>query len=62
MMEPNAELVNGYKPVMPTYLGLLTQPETAALVEYIKTLRDGPVTPGVTLPTLEYEPADGGAP
>jgi cytochrome c oxidase subunit 2 len=66
MMDPNAEIVSGFKPVMPSYLGLLTQPETAAVVEYIKTLRDGDVPEGITLPRLGFAPAiqgaDGGAP
>jgi cytochrome c oxidase subunit 2 len=50
MMEPNVDVVNGYKPGMPTYFGVLTQPETAAIVEYIKTLRDAPIPAGVALP------------
>ncbi|HVP69098.1 MAG TPA: cytochrome c oxidase subunit II [Anaeromyxobacteraceae bacterium] len=39
MMEPNAEVVAGYKPVMPTFQGKLSAPEAAAIVEFIKTLR-----------------------
>jgi cytochrome c oxidase subunit 2 len=64
MMEPNADLVAGFQPVMPTYFGVLAQPETAAIVEYIKTLEDGPVVPGVALPALDFTPraaGDGGA-
>jgi hypothetical protein len=38
---------------MPTYHGILEEPETAALVEFIKTLRDGPPDPSVVLPTVE---------
>ena len=67
MMEPSAEIVLGYRPVMPAYMGLLTPTETAALVEYIKSLRDGPRpgASGVTLPRVVVAaPAatDGGAP
>ena len=36
MMEPNADVVADFKSVMPAYFGILPQPETAALVEYIK--------------------------
>lgn len=57
MMDPQKEIVAGYKSVMPTYLGSLPEPEVAALVELIKSLKDGPppgeAAPGVTLPRLE---------
>jgi len=39
MMDPLAQMVAGYQPVMPTYRGRLSPPETAAIVEYIKSLR-----------------------
>jgi cytochrome c oxidase subunit 2 len=64
MMEPNADVVAGFKSVMPSYFGVLTQPEVAALVEYIKSLRDEPPR-GVDLPALSITPlpaADSGAP
>lgn len=39
MMDPNAEIVAGFAPVMPVYQGILTPLETAALLEYIKSLK-----------------------
>jgi cytochrome c oxidase subunit II len=39
MMDPGAHLVVGYQNVMPTYQGKLQGAETAAIVEYLKTLR-----------------------
>jgi hypothetical protein len=42
--------------VMPTYQGILTAPETAAIVELIKSLREGEEQPAVQLPAI----ADGG--
>lgn len=39
MMDPLAKVVAGYAPVMPTFQGKLAGPETAALLEYIKSLR-----------------------
>jgi len=39
MMEPNADVVAGYKAVMPTFQGKLSAPEAAAIVEFIKSLR-----------------------
>jgi cytochrome c oxidase subunit 2 len=65
MMEPSADVVAGYKPVMPTFFGLLPQPEAAALVEYIKSLRDVRPTRDGILPTLQITPLtlrDAGAP
>ena len=39
MMDPNAKITAGYKPVMPSYQGKLSGPDTAAVVEFIKSLR-----------------------
>ena len=62
MMDPNADIVSGYQPVMPTYAGVLEQAETAALVEYIESLRE-PADPGVVLPRVRaVEGADAAAP
>jgi cytochrome c oxidase subunit 2 len=52
MMEPGAELVAGYPPVMPTYLGTVSQAETAALVEYIRSLEHAEPSAGVALPRV----------
>jgi cytochrome c oxidase subunit 2 len=49
MMSPKAKLVAGYQTVMPSYLGKLTGPESAAIVEYIKSLRT----------SVEERPAEG---
>jgi cytochrome c oxidase subunit 2 len=39
MMDPRAHVVAGFAPVMPTFQGRLAGPDTAAIVEYIKSLR-----------------------
>jgi cytochrome c oxidase subunit II len=39
MMDPYTKMVKGYAQVMPSYRGKLSAPETAALVEFIKSLR-----------------------
>jgi cytochrome c oxidase subunit 2 len=39
MMDPAAKIVAGYPPIMPTYLGVLSGPDAAAIVEYIRSLR-----------------------
>ncbi len=54
MMEPSRDVVAGYREVMPPYQGVLSAAETAALVELIRSLRNGPPEPsGVPLPALE---------
>ncbi len=40
MMDPMADIVAGFEPVMPTFQGKLDAPEAAALVELIKSLQD----------------------
>jgi cytochrome c oxidase subunit 2 len=61
MMEPNADVVAGFKPVMPSYVGVLTPGEVGALVELIRSLRDAPLAPSVALPRLSVAPIDAGA-
>jgi cytochrome c oxidase subunit 2 len=39
MMEPKLKQVQGYQLVMPSYRGRLEGPESAAIVEYIRSLR-----------------------
>ncbi len=39
MMEPTVKVVAGYQPIMPNYQGKLSGAETAAIVEFIKSLR-----------------------
>jgi cytochrome c oxidase subunit 2 len=53
MMDPQADVVDGFQPVMPTFRGALPEPEVAALLELIVSLRDRPVAPTVTLPPVE---------
>ena len=40
MMDPTAKVHLGFKPVMPSYQGLLTAPQVGALVEYIRSLEN----------------------
>lgn len=46
MMDPAADIVQGFQNVMPTYQGKLSPPEVAAIVEYIKSLRTTAVGSG----------------
>jgi cytochrome c oxidase subunit 2 len=62
MMDPASEVHAGYKPVMPTYQGILEAPEAAAIVEFIKSLRElDEEKPEVQLPTIDdagVQPSD----
>jgi cytochrome c oxidase subunit 2 len=40
LLDPQAEVVAGYQPVMPTFQGLLTDRELDALIAYIKGLKE----------------------
>jgi cytochrome c oxidase subunit 2 len=53
MMDPQVDVVDGYKAVMPTYRGQLDEPEVAALVEFIKSIQTQPFAPTITLPRVE---------
>jgi cytochrome c oxidase subunit II len=55
MMDPQVDVVAGYKDVMPTYRGVLGEPEAAALVELIRSLQDAPYAPSVVLPRVVLE-------
>ncbi len=65
MMEPNADIVDGYPAVMPVYQGKLTAAEAGALVAFIGSLRTGTPTPspgsGIALPALDVVSADADA-
>ncbi len=45
MMDPGAKVVLGYQDVMPTFQGILTAPEAAAILEFMKTLQSGALRP-----------------
>jgi cytochrome c oxidase subunit 2 len=50
MMDPAADVVAGYQNVMPTYQGVLTPPQAAAIVEFIKSLRTSAANSGPSEP------------
>ncbi|MEO8845083.1 MAG: cytochrome c oxidase subunit II [Kofleriaceae bacterium] len=65
MMDPNAKIAAGFAAVMPSYQGLLTPADTAALLEYIRSLHEiEPATllPAPTAPIVYPQPGarDGG--
>jgi cytochrome c oxidase subunit 2 len=56
MMDPMADIVAGYAPVMPTFQGRLSAPEASAIVEYIKSLQDDRIAQQKN-PGPVYEPS-----
>ncbi len=55
MMDPGADIAKGFQNVMPTYQGKLAPPETAAIVEFIKSLKTPAVRSGPSEGPV-YEP------
>ena len=56
MMDPKARVHLGYKPVMPSYQGLLSAAETAAIVEYIRYLSTRDAEASEPAPSAEALP------
>jgi len=42
ILQPNAKIVAGFQPVMPSFQGLVTEDQILALTAYIKSLKDEP--------------------
>jgi cytochrome c oxidase subunit 2 len=42
ILQPNAKIVAGFQPVMPSFQGLVTEDQILALTSYIKSLKDQP--------------------
>jgi cytochrome c oxidase subunit II len=42
ILQPQAKIVKGYEPVMPTFQGLVTEDQVLQLVEYVKSLGPRP--------------------
>jgi cytochrome c oxidase subunit 2 len=47
ILNPNAKVVAGFQPIMPTFQGLVTEEGLLQLVEYIKSLGQRPAGPPV---------------
>jgi cytochrome c oxidase subunit 2 len=43
ILQPNAKIVAGYQPLMPTFQGQLTEEQILALIAYTKSLQSLPV-------------------
>jgi cytochrome c oxidase subunit 2 len=50
IVNPQAKLVEGYPPIMPTYQGLISEEGLLQLTAYIKSLSPAPMAPGAAIP------------
>ncbi|HUB32110.1 MAG TPA: cytochrome c oxidase subunit II [Bryobacteraceae bacterium] len=48
ILQPNAKIVSGYQPIMPSFQGLVTEEGVVELIEYVKSLSPKPGMPSVT--------------
>jgi cytochrome c oxidase subunit 2 len=62
ILDPGAKIVKGFKPVMPTFQGLVSEEQVNALVAYVKSLSkadEGGVKPAVAVPPTAPSKAKG---
>jgi cytochrome c oxidase subunit 2 len=63
ILNPQAKLVAGYQPLMPTFQGLVNEESVMALIEYVKSLKSGQGAPaaagGAPAPAPAAAPAAG---
>jgi cytochrome c oxidase subunit II len=53
IMDPLAKIHAGFQPVMPSYQGRIQTGQIAAILEYIKSIRDVTPEPGVAMPLAD---------
>jgi cytochrome c oxidase subunit 2 len=59
ILDPGAKIVNGFKPVMPTFQGLVSEEQVNALVAYVKSLSGASVVKTNTAMAQPTAPAKG---
>ena len=47
-MQPQAKIVNGFPPIMPTFQGLVSEEQLLQLIAYVRSLGDAAPAPGRT--------------
>src|SRR5580700_6646789 len=62
ILDPGAKVVNGFKPVMPTFQGLISEEQLNALVAYVKSLSSAGQTGGQTANPATVAPSLNPAP
>jgi cytochrome c oxidase subunit 2 len=56
ILNPTAKIVKGFKPVMPTFQGMVSDEQLNALVAYVKSLATQPQTGGAGALTQSASP------
>jgi cytochrome c oxidase subunit 2 len=60
ILDPGSKIVRGFKPVMPTFQGLVSEEQLGALVAYVKSLsQSGPAGPKSAAAAPESAPGKG---
>lgn len=57
ILRPQAKIVAGYQPLMPTFQGLVSEENVMALIEYVKSLQAAKVAPANEARAEAHEPA-----
>jgi cytochrome c oxidase subunit II len=56
ILQPAAKIVNGYKPIMPTFQGQISDEQLNALVAYVKSLSQQPSGPAKNVAAASPQP------
>jgi cytochrome c oxidase subunit 2 len=56
ILQPAAKIVNGYKPIMPTFQGQISDEQLNALIAYVKSLSQQPSGPAKNVATASPQP------
>jgi cytochrome c oxidase subunit 2 len=62
ILNPQAKVVAGFQPIMPTFQGLVTEEQLLQLIAYVKSLSDAPGAQGVSAPATQAPSGQAGAP
>jgi len=62
ILDPGSKIVSGFKPVMPTFQGLVSDEQLNALVAYVKSLSPAQSKATAATPALAVPPAPAQAP
>jgi cytochrome c oxidase subunit II len=61
IVNPQAKVVTGFQPIMPTFQGLVTEEQLLQLIAYVKSLSEAPGAQGVTAPATQAPSGQTGA-
>jgi cytochrome c oxidase subunit 2 len=59
ILNPQAKVVNGFQPIMPTFQGLVTEEQLLQLIAYVRSLSQPNAAPGAQGPNSATPPQGG---